>query len=104
MKRSHAAGKASGAAVPSWKYRITQASSPRKKPTSRMRTIVRVGRIMVRKVITAQIVPMTKIPVELADQSAKLTSDGFEKMMPMEQGEEGGGGARRVATHDTQQW
>src|SRR3970040_1576945 len=84
MKRSQAAGKADAEAVPSWKYRITQAPSPRKNPICRMRTIVRVGRIIVPNVISAQTVPMAMIPVRLADQSAKDTSDGLEKTMPIE--------------------
>src|SRR3990172_6144199 len=84
MKRSQAAGKASLPAVPSWKYRITQASRPRKNPTSRMRTMVRVGRTIVPKVIKAQIVPMTTIPAELLDHPAKLISPGLLKTMPIE--------------------
>ena len=58
MNLSQAAGKASLAAVPSWKYRIAQASKPRKKPTSRMRRMVRVGRIIGTKVMTVQIGPI----------------------------------------------
>src|SRR3989304_2399234 len=84
MKRSQAAGKAVGEAVPSWKYRITQARSPRKKPTCRMRTMERVGRTIVPKVISAQTVPMAMMPVRLADQSANVTRDGLEKTIPIE--------------------
>jgi hypothetical protein len=49
-----------------------------------MRTIVRVGRIMVTNVITAHTVPMTKIPILLADQAAKSTRPGLEKTIPIE--------------------
>src|SRR3989337_499215 len=84
MKRSPAAGKADDEAVPSWKYRITQAPNPRKNPICRMRTIVRVGRIIVPKVISAQTVPMAMMPVRLADQSANVTRDGLEKTIPIE--------------------
>src|SRR4030067_1654124 len=84
MKGSQAAGKAGGEALPSWKYRITQARSPRKKPTCRMRTMDRVGRTIVPKVISAQTVPMVMMPVRLADQSANVTRDGLEKTIPIE--------------------
>src|SRR3990172_2168127 len=63
---------------------MAQAASPRKNPTSRMRTIDRVGKTIVPKVISAQMVPITMIPVRLADQPANETRDGLEKTMPIE--------------------
>src|SRR4030067_2339462 len=90
MKGSQAAGKAGGEALPSWKYRITQARSPRKRPPCRMRTMDRVGRTIVPKVISAQTVPMVMMPVRLADQSANVTRDGLEKTIPIQRASVGG--------------
>jgi hypothetical protein len=46
--------------------------------------MVRVGRIIVTKVINAQIVPITMMPVVPADQSAKLVRLGLLNTIPIE--------------------